>query len=144
MSELARTSDGEAEQFGQRIYARLVRFMYILAGLAAPVTWIIYGWAFALFFVIGCALAILNFYWLKRTLEALVDRTISSSGAKPSSAGVIARLLLRYVLIAVAAYVIFNSSAMSAYGLFAGLCLPVGAIMMEAAYQAGRELWRRL
>ncbi len=143
MSELAQVSDGAAEQFGRSVYARLVRFMYVLAGLAVPVTLIIYGWAFALFFAIGCALAILNFYWLKRTIEALVDRTVSS-GVKPSSAGVIARLLLRYVLIAVAAYVIFNSSAMSAYGLFAGLCLPVGAIMMEAAYQAGRELWRRL
>ncbi len=144
MSDLAQVSDGEAEQFGQRIYARLVRFMYILVGVIAPVAWIFYGWAFALFFVIGFALAILNFYWLKRTLEALVDRTVSSPDVKPSSAGVIARLLLRYVLIAVAAYVIFNSSAMSAYGLFAGLCLPVGAIMMEAAYQASRELWRRL
>jgi ATP synthase I subunit len=144
LSDLAQVSNGESEHFGQRIYARLVHFMYILAGVTAPVAWIFYGWAFALFFVVGCALAIVNFYWLKRTLEALVDRTVSSPGAKPSSAGVIARLLLRYVLIAVAAYVIFNSSAMSAYGLFAGLCLPVGAIMMEAAYQASRELWRRL
>ena len=143
MSGLAQVSDGEAEQFGQNIYARLVRFMYILAGLAAPVAWIVYGWAFALFFVLGCAVSVLNFYWLKRTLEALIDRTISSS-RKPSSFGVIARLLLRYVLIAVAAYVIFKSSAMSVYGLFAGLCLPVGAILMEAAHQAGRELWRRL
>ncbi|HJX85183.1 MAG TPA: ATP synthase subunit I, partial [Candidatus Angelobacter sp.] len=91
----------------------------------------------------GCAVSLLNFYWLKRTLEALVNRTIAS-GRKPSSAGVIVRLLLRYVLIAVAAYVIFNSSAMSAYGLFVGLSLPVGAIMMEAAHQASRELWRRL
>jgi hypothetical protein len=143
LNELAQTSDASAEQFGQQVYARLVRFMYVLAVVAAPVAWIVYGWAFALFYVIGCAVSLLNFYWLKRTLEALVDRTISS-GRKPSSAGVIARLLLRYVLIAVAAYVIFNSSAMSAYGLFVGLSLPVGAIMMEAAHQASRELWRRL
>jgi hypothetical protein len=36
---------------------------------------------------------------------------------------------------ALAAYAIFKFSPASLYGLFAGLFLPVGAIMCEAAYE---------
>jgi hypothetical protein len=47
---------------------------------------------------------------------------------------VLLRFVLRYVLIAAAAYAIFKSSDMSLYGLCAGLSLPVGAVLIEAAY----------
>ena len=45
------------------------------------------------------------------------------------------RFCLRYLLIAFAAYVIFKSSADSLYGLFAGLSLPVVAILIEAVLE---------
>jgi len=48
---------------------------------------------------------------------------------------VMLRFFFRYLLIALAAYVIFNSSAESLYGLFAGLSLPVVAILIEAVLE---------
>ena len=45
------------------------------------------------------------------------------------------RFLLRYVLMALGAYVIFTVSPASLYGLFAGLFLPVAAIACEATYE---------
>jgi len=50
---------------------------------------------------------------------------------------VVLRFLLRYVLMALGAYVIFAVSRASLYGLLAGMFLPVAAIAGEAAY----ELW---
>jgi hypothetical protein len=61
-----------------------------------------------------------------------------------SSSGVVTRFLLRYALIAVAAYGIFRSSADSVYGLFVGLFLPVGAILIEAVYATYGALRRGL
>jgi hypothetical protein len=46
------------------------------------------------------------------------------------------RFLLRYALMGMGAYVIFTFSPASLYGLFAGLFLPVAAIVCEAAYEA--------
>ena len=55
------------------------------------------------------------------------------------------RFLLRYVLMALGAYVIFTVSPASLYGLFAGLFLPVAAIACEAAYETlGRSDERHL
>jgi glucan phosphoethanolaminetransferase (alkaline phosphatase superfamily) len=123
----------QAEVFYAAVYRRIVRNMVVLFLLATPVLWVRYNRILALSFAAGCAVAALNFYWLKLTLTAMADR-VTSTGHKQSAAGVIARFLLRYVLIAAAVYVIFKGSASSVYGLFAGLFLPVGAIFIEAVY----------
>jgi small-conductance mechanosensitive channel len=132
--------DQQADDLGGAVYSRMVRVMVALALLAAPFVWIKLGRDTELAFIGGCAIALLNFYWLKRTIAALIDRTISSTNKKPASTGVVLRFLGRYVLIALALYVIFKGSAMSVYGLLGGLSLPVGAVMIEAVYQTFRAL----
>ena len=107
--------------------------MIILLGAAAPVLWAKYGQGMGLSFLLGGGISLVNFYWLQRTLAALVD-AVAVRGEKRSSAGVVLRFVLRYLLIAVAAYAIFKGSAMSMVGLCAGLSLPVGAVLIEAAY----------
>ena len=134
-------SHTRAEVFYAAVYRRIVRNMVALFFLVTPVLWARYDRALALSFAVGCAVAALNFYWLKVTLSALADR-VTSTGIKQSSAGVIIRFLLRYVLIAVVVYGIFKGSASSVYGLFAGLFLPVGAIFIEAAYATFEGLRR--
>ena len=47
----------------------------------------------------------------------------------------VARFLLRYVLLGAAAYAILTSFPASLRGLFGGLFLPVGAIACEAIYE---------
>jgi len=85
-------------------------------------------------FALGCAIAYLNFHWLKRVVSAMADR-ITQEGKKQSSRGVVLRFLLRYVLMGLAAYAILSVSPASLYGLLTGLFLPVVAIACEAGYE---------
>jgi small-conductance mechanosensitive channel len=103
--------------------------------------WLRYGWRIALGFACGCAIAYLNFHWLERVVSALADRA-TQSAYKQSSSGIVFRFLVRYFLMAAAAYVIFSVSPASVYGLFAGLFLPVGGIACEAAYEVYMALSR--
>ena len=115
------------------ILRRLSIFMAGLLIAATPLLWVRYGRALALSFVIGGAISIVNFYWLKRVLNGMME-AVAVQGKRRSAGGMVLRFLLRYVLIGVAVYAIFKSSAMSLYGLCAGLSLPVGAVLIEAAY----------
>jgi hypothetical protein len=140
-SDLTLTNEAESEAFYSGALGRISRFMLVLAvTLSAAADWR-YGWRIALGFAFGCAVAYLNFYWLKRVVTALADRATQSgqaqSGQPQSSQGVVLRFLLRYVLMGFGAYVIFTVSPASLYGLFAGLFLPAAAIACEAAY----EMW---
>ena len=125
--------DREAEDSSANTLRRVFVSMIVLLVAGPPLLWAKYGHGMALSFVLGGGISLVNFYWLKRTLAALVE-AVAVRGRKRSSAGIVLRFVLRYVLIAVAAYAIFKSSAMSMYGLCAGLSLPVGAVLIEAAY----------
>jgi len=113
---------------------RIGRFMVGIAiGLSATAWWK-FGRGPALGFACGCAVAYVNFHWLKRGVAGLADR-ITNAGKPQSSKGIVARFLLRYVLLGAVAYGILTSFPASLRGLFAGLFLPVGAIACEAAYE---------
>jgi hypothetical protein len=124
----------QAESFYSGAYARIVRFMLGL-GIAATIAVLVrFGMRVAAGFLVGCAIAVVNFHWLKRLVSALADRT-NATGERQSSKGVVLRFLLRYFLIALGAYAIFEISRDGLYGLLGGLFLPVGAILMEAVYE---------
>ena len=88
-------------------------------------------------------IAYLNFQWLKSGVSGLADR-VTNTGKAQSGKGIVARFLLRYVLLGVAAYAILTSFPASLRGLFAGLFLPVGAIACEAVYELYREIKRQV
>lgn len=117
--------------------------MLVLAFLLPLLAWLWFGWRSALGLALGCAVAYLNFFWLKRGVEALADRIVSA-GKPRSGKGIVVRFLLRYVLMGLAAYGILTVSPASLYGLLAGLFLPVAAIACEAAYEAYVALARGL
>ena len=130
------TTDPNGEAFYSGALDRISRFMLVLALTVSAAAWWRYGWHIALGFACGSAVAYLNFHWLKRVVTALADRA-TQPGHTQSSRGVVLRFLLRYVLMALGAYVIFAVSRASLYGLLAGMFLPGAAIACEAAY----ELW---
>jgi ATP synthase I subunit len=130
------TTDPNSEAFYAAALDRISRFMLVLTITLSAAAWWRYGWRIVLGFACGCAVAYLNFHWLKRVVTALADRA-TQPGRTQSSGGVVLRFLLRYVLMGLGAYVIFTVSPASLYGLFAGLFLPVAAIACEAAY----EMW---
>ena len=127
-------SSTATENFYAGAYARILRFMLGVGTAAALALGIAGGWRVSVGFVLGCAIASVNFYWLKRVVTGLADRATGSSGEK-SNRGVVSRFLLRYLLIAGGVYAIFKSSSVSLNGLLAGLFLPVAAIACEAAYE---------
>jgi ATP synthase I chain len=113
---------------------RITRTMPVLGLVFCLVVLVRFGWQAALGFALGCAIAYVNFVWLKRVVTALADR-VTSSGNPQSSNGIVARFLLRYALIGLGCYAIFRVSRLSLYGLLAGLFLPVAAIGCEAFYE---------
>ncbi|MGE5204793.1 MAG: ATP synthase subunit I [Chlamydiota bacterium] len=126
--------EAASEAFYARVLPRIRRFM---VGLATPVAVFVllrFGWKIGLGFVVGCLIAYVNFYWLKRTVNSLADQ-LTATGKRPSSAGVVLGFVGRYLLMALAACVIFTFSRASLYGLLAGLFLPVAAILCEAGYE---------
>jgi hypothetical protein len=130
-----------AESFYSGALTRIPRFMIALGFILSAAGWLRFGWRIALGFACGCAIAYLNFHWLERVVTALADRA-TQTAYKQSSGGVVFRFLVRYFLMAAAAYAIFSVSPASLYGLFAGLFLPVGGIACEAAYELYMALTR--
>ena len=109
--------------------------MFVL-GLAALITaCAFFGWRIGAGFALGGVIAFLNFHWLKKVVADVAEVTIQS-GNPGSGRGIVQRFLLRYFLMALVAFVILTVSRESLYGLFAGLSLPVAAILCEAAYEA--------
>jgi len=129
------------EHFFAAAYERIVRILAVLLPCSTILFWIFLDHRFAIGFIVGGVVAILNFLSLRKLVIAFADRVIASSGERRSS-GLVLRFLLRYSLIAVAGYVIFKSSAMGAYGLLVGLAIPAVGIMIEAGYELYGS-WRR-
>lgn len=127
-------SAGVPADFHARALDRIRNFMMVLGPALALATWWKFGrWA-ALGFLLGCVIAYLNFQWLKSGVSGLADR-VTNTGKAQSGKGIVARFVLRYVLLGAAAYGILTSFPASLRGLFAGLFLPVGAIACEAVYE---------
>lgn len=132
-----------SESFYSGALDRITRMMPVIAILAIILAFVFFGWRIALGLACGCAIAYLNFHWLKHVVGTLADR-VTQSGRAPSTKRAVFRFILRYLLMAAAAYAIFTVSPASLYGLFVGLFLPVAAIACEAAYEAYAALARGL
>ena len=137
MSDPARTTPsdaGVADAFYGSALTRIRNFMLVLGPVLSVCAWIKFGRLAALGFFLVSVIAYLNFHWLKSGVSGLADR-VTNTGKAQSGKGMIARFLLRYVLLGVGAYAILTSFPASLRGLFAGLFLPVGAIVCEAVYE---------
>ena len=130
-----------AEDFYGRALARIQRCILVLVVLTPVAGLIVFGARTALGLVCGCLMALVNFVWLKRGVAALTDRVVGAERTQ-SAKGVVARFLLRYVLMGVVAYGILAVSPASLYGFLAGMFSPVAAILCEAAYEAYMALTR--
>jgi hypothetical protein len=132
MSESAPTP--EASDFYSSALTRIRRFMLVLAPMLTLAAFFKFGSRPALGFLTGSIVAFLNFLWLKSGISGLADR-VTQTGTRQSGKGLIFRFVLRYILLAAAAYAIITSFPAALPGLFAGLFLPVAAIVCEAVYE---------
>jgi len=130
-------SDPAAESINDQFYVsafrRIVRNMVVIAVALTVAALVKFGARVGVGFAIGCAIAGVNFYWIKRVVAIFADKITQQQTAKPRGAKL--RFALRYILVALIVYVIFKSSVASFHALLAGLFLPVPAILAEAAYE---------
>jgi len=133
-SELSPT-DLRLQAFNERALPRMFRTLLVVSILLiGPAFWR-YGWLGAIGFAAGAIVSCFNFRALQTSVEALADRIVNRQS--PEKGGrIVLRFLVRYGLVAVAAYAIFKGSALAFRGFLWGLCLPVAAMMIEAALEA--------
>lgn len=127
-------SNTHSEEFYSGALERIRKFMVVVGIVLSLAAWVAFGGRPALGFLLGCGIAYLNFHWLKSGVCGLAER-VTNTGKPQSGKGVVARFLFRYVLLGGAAYAILTRFPASLAGLFAGLFLPVGAILCEAGYE---------
>jgi hypothetical protein len=123
-----------AEGFLDRALPRIRKFMLALAGLGTLVCVVFFRWPVTAGFVAGAVVSYVNQIWLERAIEALGVR-ITTQQSHERGGIIVVRALLRYVLIAGGAYVIFNVSLVGLYGFLGGVCLPIAAIACEVAVE---------
>ena len=125
----------------ERIIPRVLRNMLVVSVLLlGPAFWF-YGWAGSIGFAFGAAVSYVNFRSLTRGVEGLTDRIVNRS-SREKGGWIVLRFVVRYGLVGAAAYAIFKSSSLAFHGFLWGLCVPVAALMAEAAWE-GYTAFRR-
>ena len=129
------------EQFFANTVRRIPKFLLVISALAlSPVAWV-FGVPAAGGFAAGALVSWFNFRALARGVEALGDRIVEQHSRERGHV-VVMRFLLRYLLVAAIGYVIFKSSLGAFRGFLFGVCAPVAAMLLEAAYEAYAALRR--
>jgi hypothetical protein len=119
----------------------MLRVVIILGvGATLAVAWR-FGLISSLGFAAGAAIAYLSFRSLNKAVESLAGR-IAESGQPSGGFSLVNGFFLRYLLAGVVAYVIFTSSPEAFRGFLFGLCTPVAAMLVEAAYEVYAALRR--
>jgi len=122
-----------SDDFYAAAFRRIVKNMVALTVVLAVAGSLKFGARVGIGFVIGCAIAMANFYGIRRVVTIFAGRVLQQETTKPK--GMTFRFLLRYVLVGLILYVIFKSSLASFNALLAGLFLPVPAILLESGYE---------
>ena len=113
---------------------RILWSIIVLSMILVPLTWVRVGRVAAEGFFLGAAISYVNFRWLERAVNGLA-RAIVEFQSPERGGRIVFRFLIRYLLIAMVASVIFMSWSGAFRGLLCGLCVPVAAMMGEAVYE---------
>lgn len=103
---------------------RISQLTLLIGALAViPVSYF-YGWRWGLGIFVGALLAWFNFRWLQKGLDALADSAVAQSKQQAVVVpfGVYFRAAFRYLLIALAVYVIFKVLNVPVLSMIFGLC----------------------
>lgn len=126
--------DPEIDLFYDRALIRIRRFMAVIGTAATTIATIVFGWRIGIGVLSGCAVGWVNFVWLKQAINVIAEKAAHERRASSGKLAV-AKSVLRYALIGVAAYGIFLVSQQSFYGFLGGLFVAVVAILCEAAFE---------
>jgi len=130
------------EQRLSRAYSRILRLAIALSLAGTLTAALIFSWQSGLGLAIGSLLAYINFVWLHRGTERLVERIVTSNQAtaadklKARKVRFAFPFPLRYGLLIAVTYVILKSYPRLLMGFIVGLILPILAAMGEGIYEA--------
>jgi len=134
--------DAAMEQRLSGAYGRILRVAIALSLAGTLAAALMFTWQSGLGLAIGSLLAYINFVWLHRGTERLVERIIASNKTTPAGESKPRRVRfafpfpLRYGLLIAVAYVILKSYPRLLIGFIVGLILPIVAAMGEGIYEA--------
>jgi len=123
-------------------YRRILRVAIALSVAGTLAAALLFTWQSGLGLAIGSLLAYINFVWLHRGTERLVERIIASNRVTavgettPRKVRFVFPFPLRYALLIAVAYVILKSYPRLLIGFIVGLILPILAAMGEGLYEA--------
>jgi len=93
-----------------------------------------FRWPVVVGFAAGAVVSYVNHRWLESAVEAVGER-ITTGQSRERGGGIVLRAVLRYVFVAIGAYVIFKLSRAGLYGFLGGVCLPIAAVACEVAVE---------
>ena len=117
---------------------RVWRNIFAVVAIAVVIAALVADLRFILGLVLGGALALLNYKWLHSSLRAVL-----ATGSKKAPPGTMIKFVVRWLVIAAAAWAANKTGYFDAVAILAGLFAPAGAVMIEAAYVAYKSLTRR-
>jgi hypothetical protein len=117
---LAGADDGALEM-------RIFRAMIVSVTMAVIVSAILAPWRVTTGLMLGGALSLLNYHWLRTSVAAVFD-----VGPAERPRVKISRYFLRYVVVGVTAFAAYKFRLVSLGAVFAGLCAFVPALFVEA------------
>jgi hypothetical protein len=117
-------------------YRRIQRLAIVLSAVAIIAAFLLSNWRSGLGAAIGSALAFVNFIWLHRGAETMVERMLAPDESVSSRLRIMFHFPGRYLAVIGVAYVILKSYPGMLIGFIVGLVLPVLAAMGEGIYEA--------
>ena len=104
--------------------------LYVLA-IGISISLFLIGFRFALGLLIGGALTLLNYFWLRRSLTKMFE-SVASRGQKPLFS--VANYVLRYLAFGVLIYFIHKTDTAPVTAVLIGLCSLAAAVFLEGIF----------
>lgn len=117
--------------FYGRALARIQYLMVFLSVAGLVVAAVYGGWQWGAGYLLGAIASYANFRWLKQMVSALSEAAASKS---PGTRFAVI-FGLRFLLLGISAYAIFNFSTVSLAAAFVGLFVSVTAVILEILYE---------
>jgi hypothetical protein len=126
---------------------RILGISLLLGGIIVLGSFFWISGRFALSFLVGAFLSLLNFSWMKQGVDRMIQGFQAEAVVSPRSGkGIIFKYFIRYVLIGGALYAIFRYQFFEVRAALLGLFLVVMAVLYECLHQVIKFLiedWKR-
>lgn len=115
----------------EAVERRVWRNIFAVVAIAVVIAALVADLRFMLGLVLGGGLALLNYKWLHSSLRAALG-----AGNEKAPPGTMIKFVVRWLVIAAAAWAANRTGYFDAIAILAGLFAPAVAVMIEAVYVA--------